>query len=1381
MKRKLFITVLALCLLISLLPAMRMSASAAETWTYPQSDAPAEFTLGVDGTTDNAGTESNPYAISSAQDLVNFSYLVNHGSNYSGKYLALTADIVFIDDVLAADGSLNIGKSYRSCGTIGEDYSFKGNFDGQGHTISGIYININAYDYRGLFGQVENATIKNLGVIDSYIIGRDYVGGIVGYAYNSTIENCYNSGSISGTNSVGGIVGYARNSTAKNCYNSGRISGNNYVGGIVGRIINVKVNNCHNDGSISADSTVGGIVGQDFAVTGSDSLISNCYNTGTVNAVSYPGGIVGDLYVKVSNCYNTRTITASSYSAGGISGMCASNSTITACYNIGSVIASSYRVGGIAGFSSGVIELSHNCGKISSNGSEVGGITGDQSGSGTVQYCYNTGSVTGSYSVGGIVGDAGSSITVTSCYYDNQMCTSAYGIGSTSSSAGAEGKSTSAMVGANLEDSTAETSWVSTYWAFSEDDLYPRLKNMDDSDAAILSASPISLASGDKVNSVTADFTFSTVNGVEWASDNDAISIPEDSTTAGVTRGSSSDTEVILTATLGSLSRGVSLTVAHMVISGTPTIAVTGGYGDDSDQIKIGATLTATANTTPSTNLSYQWQVSSNGSDGWTDATGTGNNTVEYTVSSADVEKYLRVAVTSSDSTGMVYSAASAQVPYTITLSQSGNTGTDTVSLSDSSSVSTVYAAGGSVTIYYTLDGSGTKSNTLSYSGGSITQVTTSGTSCSSYTVSSSNAASGVIAIAAVFAHTDYGDIYGTPTITVTNGYGDSSDKIMIGATLTAMPNTTPDTSLSYQWEVSENSSAGWTNAAGTGNNTAAYTVAAEDAAKYLRVKVTSSLATSAACSTASAQVPYTITLSESGNTGTDAISFSDSSSVSTVYAIGSPVTIYYTLDDSGTKSNTLTYSGGTITQVTTSGTSSSSYTVSSGDASDGVIEITATFKHTNSSSGRGSSSSSTKTAPSSSVPVIVNGKSQTAGTSETTTENGQTKTTITVDTDKLEDILDSEDDGTTVTIPITDDTDSASGVLTGQMVKNMEEKESILEMQTSSATYTLPASEIDIEAVSEQFGENIDLSDIGVEITIAEPSADTVEIVENASENGGFSIMVQAVEFTVTCTYDGETVEVEGYTAYVERSIAIPDGVDHTKITTAVIVNPDGTVRHVPTEIVEIDGVYYAVINSLTNSVYTLINNPVEFSDAAEHWAQDAINDMGSRMVINGDENGNYNPDNDITRAEFAAIVVRALGLAEGIGGNTFSDISDEDWYCGYIETASAYGIIVGYTDGTFGPNDKISREQAMTVVAKAMKITKLESGLSDGDITTLLGNYTDAANVSEYAKESAAVCIETGIISGKGNENLAPKDNMTRAEVAVIVQRLLQKSGLI
>ncbi|MEN6327495.1 MAG: S-layer homology domain-containing protein, partial [Syntrophomonas sp.] len=270
-------------------------------------------------------------------------------------------------------------------------------------------------------------------------------------------------------------------------------------------------------------------------------------------------------------------------------------------------------------------------------------------------------------------------------------------------------------------------------------------------------------------------------------------------------------------------------------------------------------------------------------------------------------------------------------------------------------------------------------------------------------------------------------------------------------------------------------------------------------------------------------------------------------------------------------------------------------------------------------------------------------------------------------------------------------------------------------------------------------------------------------------------------VEFTVTCTYGDKTVNVSQFNSYVERTIAIPDGVDPNKITTGIVVEPDGATRHVPTQIVQIDGKYYAKINSLTNSTYSVIWHPLEFKDVAHHWAKAAVNDMGSRMVISGTGQDTFEPDRDITRAEFAAVIVRALGLKPGTGSGQFKDVSDTAWYGDFVKTASENHIISGYGNGQFGPNDQVTREQAFAMIARSMDITGLKAELAAGEADKLLNKYSDANQVAVYAQNSSAACVKTAVISGRNGNLLTPKDNITRAEAAVIVQKLLQKSNLI
>ncbi|MFZ5600765.1 MAG: leucine-rich repeat protein [Bacillota bacterium] len=428
-------------------------------------------------------------------------------------------------------------------------------------------------------------------------------------------------------------------------------------------------------------------------------------------------------------------------------------------------------------------------------------------------------------------------------------------------------------------------------------------------------------------------------------------------------------------------------------------------------------------------------------------------------------------------------------------------------------------------------------------------------------------------------------------------------------------------------------------------------------------------------------------------------------------------------------------------------------------------------------------SGSEPTSAPTPGIPIMVNGQTQQqAAIASTQNQDGKTVTIVTLDTHKTVTLVNANTIGSTVTIPINNAAaDVVVGQLSGDLVKAMESREAVIEIKTNNASYTMPAQQINIEAVLAQLGQDVKLSDVKLNIEIAKTTGEMARIVEDTASKGNFTIVVPPLSFTVKATYGDKTLDVSKFNSYVERTLAIPDGVDPSKITTGIVVEPDGTVRHVPTQIIVIDGKYYAKINSLTNSTYSVIWNPMEFSDVENHWAKEAVNDMGSRMVVSGVGNDMFAPDRDITRAEFAAIIVRALGLKPGTGGNPFADVSNTAWYCDYIKTAVEYKIISGYGDGKFGPSDKITREQAMSMAARAMNITGLKVQFADGEMDKLHASFGDAANSADYAKNSIAACVKTGIVSGRNGNMIAPKDNITRAEVAVILQRLLQKSGLI
>lgn len=412
---------------------------------------------------------------------------------------------------------------------------------------------------------------------------------------------------------------------------------------------------------------------------------------------------------------------------------------------------------------------------------------------------------------------------------------------------------------------------------------------------------------------------------------------------------------------------------------------------------------------------------------------------------------------------------------------------------------------------------------------------------------------------------------------------------------------------------------------------------------------------------------------------------------------------------------------------------------------------------------------------------VLVNGNAETAGVTMNTTAGGKTVTTVVVDSAKIEERLNAVGNGSTVTIPVGGNSDAAVGVLSGQTVKNMENKEAVLEIKTGNVTYTIPASEINIDDISARMGEQVALRDINVNITVAAPLQNTAKIIEGTANRNNYQIVVKPVEFEITCTSGGKTINVSKFNEYVERMVAIPDGIDPSKITTGVVLNNDVTFSHVPTSVIVIDGKYYAKINSLTNSTYSVIWNPKTFKDVENHWAKNDVNDMGSRLVIEGNGKGSFEPDREITRGEFAAVIVKGLGLMRtGEGKDIYSDVKKTDWYYDAVYIANEYHLINGMGNGKFEADRKITREEAMAIISRAMTITKLDAKLGEAQITKVLEGYKDAGLISNWARSSVAACTSSGIAAGS-NGSIKSGENITRAETAAIIRRLLIKSKLI
>ncbi|MBR5114279.1 MAG: S-layer homology domain-containing protein [Oscillospiraceae bacterium] len=184
-------------------------------------------------------------------------------------------------------------------------------------------------------------------------------------------------------------------------------------------------------------------------------------------------------------------------------------------------------------------------------------------------------------------------------------------------------------------------------------------------------------------------------------------------------------------------------------------------------------------------------------------------------------------------------------------------------------------------------------------------------------------------------------------------------------------------------------------------------------------------------------------------------------------------------------------------------------------------------------------------------------------------------------------------------------------------------------------------------------------------------------------------------------------------------------------------------------------------------------------FPDISGHKNKAAIEALAARGIINGGDGGLFRPDNTMTRAEFAAITVRALGMAASSSAN-FTDVPSSQWYAGWIGTATSYGIVNGYGDGNFGPNDTISREQAAAMVARAAKLCGMNTDYSDAAARDVLAQFGDYTSVSGWARGSLAFCYDQGILDASA-KNIQPQALIKRCEIAQMLYNMLNKAKLL
>ncbi|MDF2935162.1 MAG: hypothetical protein K0Q90_535 [Paenibacillaceae bacterium] len=321
----------------------------------------------------------------------------------------------------------------------------------------------------------------------------------------------------------------------------------------------------------------------------------------------------------------------------------------------------------------------------------------------------------------------------------------------------------------------------------------------------------------------------------------------------------------------------------------------------------------------------------------------------------------------------------------------------------------------------------------------------------------------------------------------------------------------------------------------------------------------------------------------------------------------------------------------------------------------------------------------------------------------------------------------------------------------------------------SATHSYDLPVSVIKPSALAAALGASA--ADLKVSIAIGEAPHNVQTRAEEAASGLSLTFLAAPVSYVIMAEANGKSMEVNHFgNVYVSRTFTLDKAVDAATATAVTVDETTGAFSFVPAVFKTENGVTVVTVKRNSNSVYAVVQGAApEFGDLKGHWSQQDVQLLAGKLVVNGQAQGVFAPDASITRAEFAALLVRALGLqADASGVSGAKDVASGAWYAGVLGAAVKAGLMEGFEDGTLRPEARITRSELAVMTSRAMKAAGKPG--TGGSL-----QFADAESIPQWAREAVSASVGAGIIQGAEGNRFAPDRQATRAEAAVMLKRLL------
>ncbi|MEK4514263.1 S-layer homology domain-containing protein [Paenibacillus sp. FSL H8-0122] len=322
-----------------------------------------------------------------------------------------------------------------------------------------------------------------------------------------------------------------------------------------------------------------------------------------------------------------------------------------------------------------------------------------------------------------------------------------------------------------------------------------------------------------------------------------------------------------------------------------------------------------------------------------------------------------------------------------------------------------------------------------------------------------------------------------------------------------------------------------------------------------------------------------------------------------------------------------------------------------------------------------------------------------------------------------------------------------------------------------NAATVEVPLSKAIIEAAKAKGIANIAITFNGLTVTIpvgqfSEAIALTTSTVADTTVTSLSSMKLASSVYDFELTVGGVVTSTFKEPIIIKLPLKNTEGLDRELLSVAKVVYEElqyqGGV---------VDGDHITEPRDGFSS-YAVLENKVSFKDVAsvQAWAGRQISVVAAKGAIEGVGNGNFAPKNNVTRAEFAKMLIRALNLENNSAKQSFGDVSSTAWYAPYVAVAAEKGIITGRSAAQFDPNATITRAEMATMIARAVKSQKPEAATN----VSSLSKFSDAGKIAASLKDGVAFAASNNLVIGNAGK-FNPNNTATRAEAAVIIYRTI------